>query len=51
VHLSPPEEIKRATEELVRQAGDGSGFVIGVTENIPASVGARSLQAIGEVLR
>ena len=51
VHLSPPEEIKRATEELVRQAGDGAGFVIGVTENIPASVGARSLQAIGEVLR
>jgi len=50
VHLCEPEEIRRATEELVSQAGDGRGFVIGVTENIPASVGTRSLRAIGEVL-
>ena len=50
VHLSPPEEIKRVTAELVAQAGDGHGFAIGVTENSPATVGARSLHAIGEAL-
>lgn len=50
VHLCESEEIKRVTEDLVRQAGDGRGFAIGVTENIPASVGARSLTAIGEAL-
>jgi len=50
VHLAPTEEIKRVTEDLVVQAGRQEGFLIGVTENIPASVGTRSLQAIAEAL-
>lgn len=51
VHLSPPEEIMRVTEGLVEEAADRRGFLVGVTENIPASVGARSLEAIGRALR
>ncbi|MFW5868941.1 MAG: uroporphyrinogen decarboxylase family protein [Armatimonadota bacterium] len=51
VHMSSPEEIKRVTRELVAQAAGRRGFVMGVTENIPASVGVRSLEAIGEALR
>ncbi len=51
VHLAPRDEITRVTEQLVGQAGAGEGFLIGVTENMPASVGTRSLEAIAEVLR
>lgn len=50
VHLRPPQEIQRITRELVAQAGDRRGFLIGVTENIPAHVGDRSLRAIAEAL-
>lgn len=50
VHLSAPEEIRRMTRALVAEAGGRPGFVMGVTENIPASVGARSLEAIGSAL-
>ncbi len=50
VHLSAPAEIKRVTRELVAQADGRPGFVMGITENIPASVGSRSLEAIGEAL-
>jgi len=50
VHLSSPEEIQRVTRQLVKEAGTAEGFAIGVTENMPASVGARSLQAIAEAL-
>ncbi|MGD9496861.1 MAG: uroporphyrinogen decarboxylase family protein [Armatimonadota bacterium] len=50
VHLCEPEEIMRTTRELVEQAVGGAGFVIGVTENIPRSVGTRSLEAIARAL-
>lgn len=50
VHLCEPEEIKRVTRELIAQADGRPGFAVGITENIPASVGARSLEAIGEAL-
>ncbi|MGC9318072.1 MAG: uroporphyrinogen decarboxylase family protein [Armatimonadota bacterium] len=50
VHLCDPGEIVRTTQSLVREAGDRGGFLIGVTENIPESVGARSLQAIAQAL-
>ncbi|MEA3401374.1 MAG: uroporphyrinogen decarboxylase family protein [Armatimonadota bacterium] len=50
VHLCDLDEIARVTRSLVRQAGDRGGFLIGVTENIPDSVGARSLQAIAQAL-
>lgn len=51
VHLSPPDEIARVTESLVQEAGECRGFLMGITENIPASVGTRSLQAIARVLQ
>jgi hypothetical protein len=51
LHLSPPEAIKRATKQLVQEAGDGGGFLIGITENIPAEVATRSLEAIAEALQ
>ncbi len=51
VHLSPPDKLARVTEQLVEEAGTGEGFLIGVTENIPASVGTRSLEAIARALR
>jgi hypothetical protein len=50
VHLCSTEEITRVTRDLVEQAGGTAGFVIGVTENIPASVGSRSLEAIAAAL-
>lgn len=50
VHLCAPEEIMRVTGELVEQAGGRPGFAIGVTENIPHSVGTRSLRAIARAL-
>jgi hypothetical protein len=50
VHLREPAEVQRITRELVAQAGDGPGFLIGITENIPAQVGDRSLRAIAEAL-
>ena len=51
VHLRPPAEVERVARELVEEAGSGGGFLIGVTENIPHSVGSRSLEAIGKALR
>lgn len=50
IHLSPPDDITRMTHELVEEAGSAEGFLIGVTENIPASVGTRSLEAIARAL-
>lgn len=50
VHLRPAAEIERVTAQLVEEAGDGHGFLVGITENMPAWVGATSLQAIGRAL-
>jgi hypothetical protein len=50
VHLREPGEIERVTRELVAEAGDGGGFLVGITENMPPAVGCRSLQAIGRAL-
>ena len=50
VHLAPPEKVKEVTRRLVEEAGEGQGFLVGITENLPASVGARSLRAIAEAL-
>jgi uroporphyrinogen-III decarboxylase len=51
IHLAGDGEIERVTRELVAQNAGRPGFLVGITENIPASVGARSLQAIGRALR
>lgn len=51
VHLLEPDRIKEVTRDLVEQGTEHPGFAISVTENIPADVGARSLEAIAEALR
>lgn len=51
VHLAPPETVERVTRQLVDEAGDGHGFAIGITENMPAHVALRSMHAIARVLR
>lgn len=50
VHLCEPDEIMRTTRQLVDEAGGRGGFLIGVTENIPKSVGTRSLGAIAQAI-
>jgi len=51
IHLASDEEIERHTIELLREAYPGTGFVIGVTENIPEHVCLRSLSVINRTLR
>jgi hypothetical protein len=50
VHLAKPEEVRAVTLDLLDQAGDGRRFVVGVTENIPATVWERSLSVITDTL-
>jgi hypothetical protein len=50
-HGDPGRSIERVTRELVAQNAGRPGFLVGITENIPASVGARSLEAIGRAVR
>lgn len=51
VHLEPEEDIRQATLEIVRQAGDRKGFLMGVTEDIPAQHIERSVSVILETLQ
>ncbi|MFB3891125.1 MAG: hypothetical protein ACE15C_03770 [Phycisphaerae bacterium] len=46
VHLADDARIREVTLEILRQAGDRRGFLMGITENIPNHVIARSLAAI-----
>lgn len=50
VHIADEETIRDTTIRLLREAVPGDGFVIGVTENIPKSVGIRSLSAIADTI-
>ncbi|MBI2941234.1 MAG: hypothetical protein HYY04_12430 [Chloroflexi bacterium] len=50
VHVEEPDEVAAMTGELLRQAAPGNGFLMGVTENVPDAVYARSLGAITEVI-
>lgn len=50
VHLQSDEEITEATRELIRQAGNRNGFLIGVTEDVPAQHIQRSVSAILEAI-
>jgi hypothetical protein len=50
VHLEEPEAIRDMTLKLLREAAPGNGFIIGVTENVPKSVGTRSLSVIAETI-
>jgi hypothetical protein len=50
VHLSPTDEVEEVTKEILQQATPGTGFLLGVTENMPAASWERSLHAIGRVI-
>ncbi|MBI4024233.1 MAG: hypothetical protein HY360_04575 [Verrucomicrobia bacterium] len=51
VHLQSDDEIRRATVEIIRQAGDRKGFLMGITEDVPREHIARSISAILEAIR
>lgn len=51
VHLADPDKITQVTKQMVEEAGTEGGFLIGITENMPAAVGTRSLEAIARVLQ
>ena len=51
VHLQSEEVIREATLEILRQAGDRKGFLMGVTEDVPAEHIERSVSVILETLR
>jgi hypothetical protein len=51
VHLQPEETIRQTTLEIVRQAGDRRGFLMGVTEDIPREHIMRSVSVILETLQ
>ncbi len=50
VHIFDPEDIRDMTIGLLQEAAPGNGFIIGVTENIPKSVGVRSLSVIADTI-
>jgi len=51
VHLQSEEVIREATLEILLQAGDRKGFLMGVTEDVPAEHIERSISVILETLR
>ena len=50
VHLAGPERIRETTIDLLRQAAPGQGFVIGITENVPAGRMVESYTTIARTL-
>lgn len=51
VHLSSDASIRAATVEIIQQAGDRQGFLMGVTEDVPVAHLERSCSAILEAIR
>ena len=51
VHLQSEERIRQMTLDIVEQAGDRKGFLMGVTEDIPPEHIARSISVILETLQ
>jgi len=51
MHLASSEAIAEHTRQLVEDAAPGTGFVVGVTENIPDHVWQRSLPVVLKTLR
>ena len=51
IHLAEPKEIEAHTCQLLRDARPGTGFLVGITENIPESVWQQTLPLILRVLR
>jgi uroporphyrinogen-III decarboxylase len=50
VHIAKPEVIRDTTIKLLQEAAPGKAFVMGVTENIPKSVGTQSLSIIADTI-
>ena len=50
VHLASQARIRRMAIDLLRQAAPGQGFVVGITENVPADVLVESLTTIATSL-
>ena len=51
VHIESEATIREATQEIVRQAGDRKGFLMGVTEDIPREHIERSVTVILDTLK
>ena len=51
VHIAGDGTIRRATREILAQAGDRKGFLLGITEDVPANDMRRSLSCILDVLK
>ena len=50
IHINSEEQIREATRAILKQAGRRDGFLMGVTEDIPAQHLVRSLSAILETI-
>lgn len=50
VHISPEEAIRERTLQILREAAPGDGFLVGVTENVPAFALDLSLKVITDTL-
>ena len=50
VHLRGEETIRRVAEQIINEAGDRRGFMLGITEDVPYDVVYRSLSAILDVV-
>jgi hypothetical protein len=51
VHLATDEVIRKVTQDILKQAGDRRGFLMGITEDIPPEHIERSLSVILDTLR
>ncbi len=51
IHLTSPEAIAGHTRQLLEDAAPGTGFVVGITENIPDHVWQKSLPVVLKTLR
>lgn len=50
VHLRPVEEVAQTMRDILRDAGDGRRFLVGITEDVPEDRWKGSYQAIMGVL-
>ncbi len=50
VHVQSDDQIRQATRQIVAEAGDRRGFLMGVTEDVPVDQITRSISAILETL-
>jgi len=51
VHLRPVEEVAQTMRDILRDAGDGRRFLVGITEDVPEDRWKQNYRAIVDVLR